>query len=438
MLKVTTNETAQKILFSIDYLGNSQELYFKGSRLNTASLGDAAFCAFLPIAMNKGLSLSIDRSVSKQLAMNSQTIQSIYSTWFNDMTTVDTNLKQHNAAKRGSKVASFFSCGIDSLDTLLSHFEEIDYLVYVEGYDVWPHEKSYLKFMRQKIREAGKLYKKEVIFITTNLHLELDTHIRWGDQYHGAALATVAHLLPAEIGKVYIPSTYTYSSLLPWGSHPILDPLWSSSSLQIVHDGANKPRAEKTLNVYSDRMNIAPNIVRVCLGDRTTGRHNCSECEKCARTMLVIDLLNFKNKAKTFDFKKHKNFKALTDAMGDLPLVLMRTGETIQYFRKGQVTYDSDKLAVLESKFQDMTKTGFSGAYYDSYDRFIPTDLIYRAKLSDHIKEAAVGHKDNLIDKTKKTKALIVSCKSLAIALYSSQNIVRLKHVKKLFKKHQD
>ena len=436
MLKVTTNKTAQKVLFSIDYLGNSQELYFKGSRLNTASLGDAAFCAFLPIAMKKGLGLSIDRPVSKQLAMNSQTIQGIYSTWFNDMAAVDIKLKQHSAAKRGSKVASFFSCGIDSLDTLLSHFDEIDYLVYVEGYDVWPHEKSYLKFMRQKIREAAKLYKKDVIFITTNLHLELDTHIRWGDQYHGAALAAVAHLLPADIGKVYIPSTFTYSSLLPWGSHPILDPLWSSGSLQIVHDGAAKSRAEKILKVYSDSMNIAPNIVRVCLGDRTIGRYNCSECEKCARTMLVIDLFNFKNKAKTFDFKKHKNFKALIDEIGDLPMELLRTGETIQFFRNGQVSYDSDKLGVLESKFQDMTKTGFSGAYYDTFEKFIPTDLIYRTKLSDYIKDVSVRYKDNAIDMTKKMKGIIVFSKSAAIKVYSSQNIVRLKHVKKFFKKH--
>ncbi len=434
MFKITTSTSKQKILFSIDYLGNSQELYFKGSRLNTASLGDAAFCAFLPIAMKKGLSLSIDRPVSKQLAINSQAIQAIYSTWFNDMTTVDINLKQGSVTKRGSKVASFFSCGIDSLDTLLSHFEEIDYLVYVEGYDVWPHEKSYLKFMRQKIREAAKLYKKEVIFITTNLHLELDTHIRWGDQYHGAALATVAHLLPADIGKVYIPSTFTYSSLLAWGSHPILDPLWSSSSLQIVHDGAAKTRPEKVLNVYNDKTNIAPKFVRVCLGDRTSGDYNCSVCGKCTRTLVAIDLLNFGNKAKTF--KKYKNFQSLLDQFTDSEVEFMHTGETIQYFRKGQVTYDSDKLALLESKFKDMTKVGFTSAYYDSYDKFIPTDLIYRAKLSDHIKEAAVGHKDNAIDKAKKTKALIVSGKSAAIKLYSGQNIVRLKHIKKCFKKH--
>lgn len=152
--------------------------------------------------------------------------------------------------------------------------------------------------------------------------------------------------------------------------------------------------------------------------------------------MLVIDLLNFKNKAKTFNFKKHKNFKALTDEIDDLPMELLRTGETIQFFRNGQVSYDSDKLAVLESKFQDMTKTGFSSAYYDTFDKFIPTDLIYRTKLSDHIKEVAVEYKDNAIDKAKKAKAIIVSSKSAAIKVYSSQNIVRLKHVKKFFKKH--
>ena len=152
--------------------------------------------------------------------------------------------------------------------------------------------------------------------------------------------------------------------------------------------------------------------------------------------MLVIDLLNFKNKAKTFNFKKHKNFQALTDEIGDLPMELLRTGETIQFFRKGQASYDSDKLGVLESKFKDMTKTGFSGAYYDTFEKFIPTDLIYLTKLIDHIKEVAFGYKDNAIDKAKKAKAIIGSSKSAAIKLYSGQNIVRLKHIKKFFKKH--
>ena len=152
--------------------------------------------------------------------------------------------------------------------------------------------------------------------------------------------------------------------------------------------------------------------------------------------MLVIDLFNFKNKAKTFDFKKHKNFKALIDEIGDLPMELLRTGETIQFFRNGQVSYDSDKLGVLESKFQDMTKTGFSGAYYDTFEKFIPTDLIYRTKLSDYIKDVSVRYKDNAIDMTKKMKGIIVFSKSAAIKVYSSQNIVRLKHVKKFFKKH--
>ncbi len=433
MLKVTTSETAHKVSFSLDYLGNTQEIYFKSRRLNTASLGDVAYCAFLPLAMKKGLNLGIEMPVSKQLALNSKTIQSIYSTWFSDMATVSIKLKQGGAAKRGSKVASFFSCGIDSIDTLLCHIDEIDYLVYVEGYDVWPHEKNYLIFMRQKIREAAKLYKKDVIFITTNLHLELDDHIRWGDQYHGAALATVAHLLPAEIGKIYIPSTFTYSSLLPWGSHPILDPLWSSSSLQIVHDGAAKSRAEKILNVYSDVMNIAPNIVRVCLGDRKPGKNNCSSCEKCLRTMLVIDLLDYKNKAKTFDFKKHNNFKALTNGIGDSPMELMRTGETIQFFRNGQATCKSDKLVVLESKFRDMTKTGLGSSYYDTFEKFLPIDLISKENIGEYINKKLKQYKVSGTVK-QNTKDIIRSIKPKAIDLYSGQNIVRLKHIKKYFK----
>jgi hypothetical protein len=63
--------------------------------------------------------------------------------------------------------------------------------------------------------------------------------------YHGAALAAVALLFQDRLGKILIPPTYSYADLLPWGSHPLLDPLWSTEQTTIEHEGCEATRVEK-------------------------------------------------------------------------------------------------------------------------------------------------------------------------------------------------
>ena len=37
----------------------------------------------------------------------------------------------------------------------------------------------------------------------------------------------------------------TYAHLGPLGSHPLLDPLWSSEDVELVHDGCEATRLDK-------------------------------------------------------------------------------------------------------------------------------------------------------------------------------------------------
>jgi hypothetical protein len=104
--------------------------------------------------------------------------------------------------------------------------------------------------------------------------------------YHGAALAAIALALAPNHGLVYIASTYSYADLHPWGSHPLLDPLWSTEAVQIVHDGG-ETRVDKLrlLVQYPDVLAR----VRVCW--ENLGNYNCGLCEKCVRTMLGLRAL---------------------------------------------------------------------------------------------------------------------------------------------------
>jgi hypothetical protein len=68
-----------------------------------------------------------------------------------------------------------------------------------------------------------------------------------------------------------------------FGSHPELDPLWSSSAVRIIHYGGDRTRRQKTAAIASYAP--AQKYLRVCWEHRTP-ELNCGECEKCVRTQL--------------------------------------------------------------------------------------------------------------------------------------------------------
>src|SRR6185503_7279803 len=86
-------------------------------------------------------------------------------------------------------------------------------------------------------------------------------------------------------GRVFIAATHTYAFLRPWGSSPLLDPLWSTEATRFVHDGAEATRCEKIMN-WICRSELALENLRVCLSN--DDRYNCGRCEKCVRTMIPI------------------------------------------------------------------------------------------------------------------------------------------------------
>jgi hypothetical protein len=99
-------------------------------------------------------------------------------------------------------------------------------------------------------------------------------------------LATIGCLLGHHFSRIYFSSSNSYKTLLPQGTHPLLDPLWSTSSVEFVHDGAEVPRAEKVVSIA--RNPDARKLLRVCWIDPQAEMLNCCRCEKCLRTMVAL------------------------------------------------------------------------------------------------------------------------------------------------------
>jgi hypothetical protein len=208
------------------------------------------------------------------------------------------------------QAASFLSCGIDSLATLRWNLLHVDaahparikaaiVLDYIKGHG-WTEKQEAGETKRR--REAGARVTTEVgiplIAVRTNI---LELHDRpkvFARQSHSSVLSSSAYFLGRGFSKAYIASSDAADGLAPWGSHPLLDPFYSSAHLAIEHDGLQMCRFEKTalLSAWS----IALNNILVCTNRDYDGPTNCGTCEKCVRTMTALVALGKLSNCRSF------------------------------------------------------------------------------------------------------------------------------------------
>ncbi|MBC8247597.1 MAG: hypothetical protein H8E81_08420 [Deltaproteobacteria bacterium] len=199
---------------------------------------------------------------------------------------------------RKRHTALFMSGGIDSLaafrlnrmnfssshpgriaDCLLVHGFDIGGVVERGGkFRVFDRARAALSYL---VKDAGV----NLIPAYTNIRHLCDNRNLWLDKFFGAVLAAVAHTFSPRLSVGLIASSYDISHLHPCGSHPLLDPAYSSYNLRIVHRDLALSRMEK-LEIVASWEEAFQNL-RVCLAN-VPDRLNCGRCEKCVRTMLEL------------------------------------------------------------------------------------------------------------------------------------------------------
>jgi hypothetical protein len=188
----------------------------------------------------------------------------------------------------------FFSLGIDSFYSLFKNMRDhpddegtVTHLIAVHGMDVWDHpwDERFPPELLANSRRVAAETGKALLPVATNVRAALDRLCLW-PMAHGGGLASIALALGGLFGSVRIAAATTYDQLYPWGSHPVLDPLWSAETVRVVHDGCERDRIAKTALVASSQ--LALDTLRVCPG--FTAEYNCGRCLKCLPTM--IDLLH--------------------------------------------------------------------------------------------------------------------------------------------------
>lgn len=299
------------------------EIWFEVPRELEADLarsGNPWLVAMLPYALETGEVIVCEIAADAALLENLKGLVAVWCEWYPQLIapTFEVPLTPIGAISgQGGRTAAFFSGGIDSWFTVLRHAPElnpaaigrVDELVTVHGFDIPIDSCEEFERLREPLASSAKELGREIIIVRTNLRRAGSLWARgWGWLTNGAGLATVALILEGRFGAALIGSSYPYGHLGPWGSHPMTDPLFSTRSLTIKHDGASFDRVEKTLFVA--RCSMALSHLHVCWQSQSAS--NCGVCSKCLRTMATLQLLNTPQDAAPFPVEfKTENLAAL-------------------------------------------------------------------------------------------------------------------------------
>ena len=99
--------------------------------------------------------------------------------------------------------------------------------------------------------------------------------------------AAAVHAFAPRINLAWLASSYDIPHLHPCGSHPLLDPEYGSSDLQIRHRDVGLSRMEKLKIVAG--WEVAFQNFRVCLAN-VPDKLNCGRCGRmCAAGQSCVD-----------------------------------------------------------------------------------------------------------------------------------------------------
>lgn len=125
--------------------------------------------------------------------------------------------------------------------------------------------------------------------VTSEIGL-LDTDAAfWTQEFHGPALMAAALAVSRRMSDLLVASSVRYDLLhrVFTGSHPLLDPHYTTAALRVHHVETRLSRLEKVAALAD--WDAALRCLRVCTDPAfPRGAQNCGACEKCVRTRIQL------------------------------------------------------------------------------------------------------------------------------------------------------
>lgn len=274
--------------------------WFESADTELAARPEAFATAFLGPALAAGRAIYVHSPVDPLWHQNVADILRIWKDWWGYDVANAVQATVGNATQSaGGFTASCFTGGADSSYTLLHSMRaaEISRLLFVYGYDISLTDEVRMAAWEPLLRRVAAERGKQAVVVRSNLRQHpLFRHSNW-ERTHGGALAAAGHVL-AGLGRLVIPSSYTYTDQRTWGSHFETDKFWSRTGLEVEHDDATLHRRAKIAAIADEP--LMWETLRVCWEGKTASG-NCSMCEKCLRTMLTLHKHGNLDKFRVFD-----------------------------------------------------------------------------------------------------------------------------------------
>ncbi len=240
------------------------------------------------MARAEPLRLACTLKASPRLLQGMERLQEVFSTWNRQLTRVAVTADRAPPAPPRSGSAAFFSGGVDSLYTFLERSEDLTHLIHIHGFDYRRQNRSLADAAERENRRFVEGRGRRLLVVESNFRELFEHHRIHTNLYHGAVLAGIA--LALGLSRTYVPSSFAWDQLIPWGSHPITDPLWSTESVEILHHGVEARRIDKLRRLGGDEGALA--LLRVCPANTV---YSCGDCEKCLRTRVALRLLGLRS-----------------------------------------------------------------------------------------------------------------------------------------------
>lgn len=285
-------------------------------------LADDVYDAFFLIPLYLGMyykaDLNIHGYMSKKLYKNSMNyLQQILCDFSDDLSRIDVKADGFKEAEGEQNIiGSSFSCGVDSLSTIYDRYaleNDPDYRInglflFNVGWhgDYYDAKSEELFFKRYELNKpATDELGLHVYLVKTNFHA-FAYHL-YADNHPGSHMGYFACYscvfgLGRAVKRYYMSSGHSYEEIKMFGeqSHDeemssfadsYLVPLVHTERTEIIIDGCQYERSQKTERLQD--WNIAHKYLNVCVvkSDAISDAHNCSKCSKCMRTLIALEAL---------------------------------------------------------------------------------------------------------------------------------------------------
>lgn len=263
---------------------------------------DAFLAACYPLAcVHAERRVRVEAAACPMLIEGLYTVHAWWESW-GGMPAAAPRIEAPPAAARAASLGprhgmAFLSGGVDSLHLLLRNRRlyragdpaYIRDALFIHGFDIGkrrrePEEHRFRAAYGRLMPLAEEIGLRVLACRTTLRQLPTKPDF-WTHRHNVGALAAVGHAAASGPAFLFVAGGYHLENPVPMGTHPAVDPLYSSQRVTVVHEGARFRRLDKIRDLANWPTALA--TLRVCpaaVGEEM----NCRVCEKCLSTRLEL------------------------------------------------------------------------------------------------------------------------------------------------------